>query len=180
MKHSRTILLVTLLAALSLGVVGCGTRDVNPPQARANIGYVDFYATPAEDLYWQVKRISAPGKRDEIVFSKLQSPAGGILRLSFMPGHHHLKVRILNRVIAEPLEIEVEVAEGKITPVCVTLTPAGTTYVETRQESYGGTAKGRVGQRVKYGTDETIRYDLTANVEAPRDYQPKERMSYAR
>ena len=171
---------VLLLAALSLGVWGCATRDVNAPQARANTGYVDFYANPAEELNWQVKRISASGKRDEIVFSKLQSPAGGILRLSFMPGHHHLKVRILNRVIAEPLEIEVEVAAGKITPVRVTLTPTGTAYVETRQESYGGTAKGRVGQRVKYGTDETTRYALTAVVDAPIDYQPKERMPYGR
>jgi hypothetical protein len=180
MKHLRTIPSVLLAAALLLGVMGCATRDVNPPQARANTGYVDFYANPTADLNWEVERIDVPGKGEETVFSELKSPAGGVLRLSFMPGQHHLRVGILNRVITHPLEIEVEVAAGKITPVRVTLTPTGTAYVETRQESYGGTAKGRVGQRVKYGADETTRYDLTAMADAPIDYQPKERMSYAR
>jgi len=180
MKHLHTILLVTLLAALSLGGMGCATRDVNPPQARVNTGYTDFYAAPAEELQWQVERIDAPGKGDELVYSELKSPARGILRLSFSPGHHRLIIRILNRVLTQPLEIEVEVAESKITPVRVALTPAGIAFVATRQESYGGTARGHLGRRVNYGSDQTTLYALTAVVEAPIGYQPKEQMSYAR
>ena len=47
---------VLMLAAAGLFVVGCASPNVNPPQARVNTGYVDFYADSSEELNWQVRR----------------------------------------------------------------------------------------------------------------------------
>jgi hypothetical protein len=56
MKQLKTIPFLLLFALLALWASGCATQNVNPPQARANTGYVDFHADPAGELYWQVER----------------------------------------------------------------------------------------------------------------------------
>ncbi len=180
MKQAHATSFLLLLASLSLGVLGCATRDVNPPQPRANTGYVDFRSASAEELYWQVKGFNDEKHRYDVIYSELEYPTGRVLRLAFPPGRHRLQVGFLNRAIAKPLEAEVEVQAGTVIPVRVTLTPASTAMVETRQESYGGTASGRVGRRVRIGSAETIIYELSVAVDAPIAYQPKERMPYAR
>jgi hypothetical protein len=113
------------------------------------------------------------------VFSELEPPPGGIVRLAFAPGRHRLRVTFLNRVIAKPAEVEVAVADGKITPIRVTLSEAGVALVETKEVNRGGTAKGRYGRRTKISSDETVMYGLSAVADPPVAYQPKERMSYA-
>ena len=168
------------LAALALLVTGCATPGVNPALARANTGYVDFHADPADELFWQVEEFDSHAQSFKKVVSELEPPAGGILRLAFVPGHHRLRVAFLNRVITLPAEIEVEAKDGKIIPVRVNLIAAGTTQVQTKDISYGATAKGRYGQRTKYGSDETVSYRLSAMAEAPAPYRPKEQMPYAR
>jgi hypothetical protein len=110
----------------------------------------------------------------------LEPAAGGFLRLAFAPGRHRLQVTFLNRVITQPAEIEVEVQDGKITPVRATLTSAGVALVETRETSRGGTAYGRYGRRTKISSDETAMYGISAVADPPVAYQHKERMPYAR
>jgi hypothetical protein len=173
----RPLLLSLLL--LALWVPGCATRNVNPLQARANTGYVDFRADSFPDLCWEVARFDDRKQAFQPLFSELEPPAGGILRLAFSPGHHRLRVTFMNRVIVNPVEFEVEVQDGKITPVRVTLTAAGTAFVQTKETSSGGTAKGRYGRRTKIDTDETVMYGVSAMADAPVPYQVKERMSYA-
>jgi hypothetical protein len=177
MKPLKTIPFLLLFA---LWTSGCATPNVNPPQARANTGYVDFHADPAGELYWQIERFDDGTQSFKKVFSELESPKGGFLRLAFAPGNHRLRVTILNRVIAEPAEVEVGVQDGTVTPVRVTLTEAGTASVVTKSDNYGGTARGRIGRRTKIGSDETIMYGISAVAEAPVAYQLKEKMPHAR
>ena len=177
MKPLKTIPFLLLFALLALGVPGCATPNVNPPQARANTGYVDFQADPSAELCWDVARFDDRTQDFKSVFSELDPLADGVLRLAFAPGHYRLRVTFLNRVITQPAEIEVEVQDGKITPVRVTLTETGTAFVQTKETSRGGTAKGRYGRRTKIDTDETVMSGLSAVADPPMPYQVKE-MSY--
>jgi hypothetical protein len=91
-----------------------------------------------------------------------------------------LQVTFLNRVIVKPVEVEVQVQDGRITPVRVTLTAAGVSLVRTREENVGGVGSRRYGRHAKIGADETARYDIAAVVESPVAYQPKGLMPYTR
>ena len=179
MKQLKTLPFLLALAALAWWASGCATPNVNPPQARANTGYVDFHADPSGELCWEVARVDDRTQSLRILFSDLQPPPGGILRLAFAPGHYRLRVTFLNRVITQPAEVEVEVQNGKITPVCVVLTSAGTTQVETKEVSRGGTVRGRYGQRTRLGSDEAVMYGLSAVADLPVPYRVKENMSDA-
>ena len=167
------------LAAVALWAAGCATLDINPPQPRANTGYVDFHAESADDLNWEVVRFDDRTQSFRSLYSELEVPPGGILRLAFTPGHHRLRVTLLNRVVTIPATFDVEIEDGKITPVRFTMINAGTGAVETRDLNYGGTGKGRYGRRVRIGNTETVMYRLTAETAPPMTYLPKERMSYA-
>jgi hypothetical protein len=180
MKQLKTIQFLLLFALLALWASGCATQNVNPPQARANTGYVDFHADSSGELSWDVARFDDRTQSFKSVFSELDPPPDGVLRLAFAPGHYRLRVTFLNRVITQPAEIEVEVQDGKITPVRVTLTNAGVALVETRETSRSGTAYGRYGRRTKIGSDETAMYGISAVAAPPVAYQIKERMPYAR
>jgi len=180
MKPLKTIPFLLLFALLALGVPGCATQNVNPPQARPNTGYVDFHADPADGLSWEVARFDDRAQSFKSVFSELDPPPDGVLRLAFAPGRHRLQVTFLNRVITQPAEVDVQVQDGKITPVNVMLTVAGTAFVQTKETSRGGTAHGRYGRRTKIGSDETTMYGISATADPPVAYQIKERMPYAR
>jgi hypothetical protein len=180
MKHLNAAGFLQMFLIFGLLSGGCASRNVNPPQARANTGYVDFHADSSSDLNWDVARFDERSQTFQRVFSELEPPQYGVLRLALPPGHCRLRVTFLNRVIAAPAEIEVEVQDGKITPVRVTLTAAGVALVRTDQESRGGTAKGRLGRRDRFGSVESTTYNVSVAAEPPVAYQPKERMSYVR
>jgi hypothetical protein len=90
MKPLKTTPFLLLFALLALWASGCVTQNVNPPQARANTGYVDFHADSAGELYWQVERFDDRAHSFKNVFSELEPPTGGFLRLAFAPGHYRL------------------------------------------------------------------------------------------
>ena len=167
------------LTAAALGVAGCAPLNVNPPAARANTGYVDFHAESSTELNWEVVRFDERTQSFHNLYWELKPPPAEVLRLAFAPGRYRLRVTFLNRVVTNPVVVEVEVADGKITPVRITLTAAGTGLVETRERNFGGTAKGRYARRTKIGSDETVMYSLTAEVGPAVAYQPRERMPYA-
>jgi hypothetical protein len=181
LKHTlRTFQFLLPFVVIGLSVQGCATGNVNPPKARANTGYVDFHADASAELCWEVSRWDDRSKDFELVFWDLDPPAGGVLRLAFAPGHHRLRVALLNQVITKPVDVEVEVQEGKILPIRVTLTEAGTTVVMTKEQERGGTAFGRYGRRTKFGSEEMVRYDISVTAAAPVAYQRREQMPYAR
>lgn len=180
MKHFNAAgsLRVFLIFGLLLG--GCASRNVNPTKAKANTGYVDFQADSSSDLSWDVARFDERSQTFRSIFSEVEPPQHGVLRLALPPGHCRLRVTFLNRVIAEPAEIEVEVQDGKITPVRVTLTAAGASQVRTEEESRGGRARGSYGRRTKVGSVEMAMYNVSAVAAPPVAYRPKERISDAR
>src|SRR6266436_2897772 len=94
-----------LLAVAGLLACGCASLDVNPPQPRANMGYVDFHADSAAELYWEVARFDDHTQAFRRVFSKFEPPPEAVLRLAFVPGRYRLQVTFLNRVIAKRAEV---------------------------------------------------------------------------
>jgi hypothetical protein len=177
MKPS-TFLLFSM-AAFLLIASGCASPDVNSPKPRANEGYVDFYSDTDAELCWEVREIRAPAGDLKTICSEFKPVEKDVLRLAFAPGHHRFRVTFLNRVITSPAEVEVDVQNGKITPVRVTLMEAGSTSVKSKEVSAGGTPYGRWGRRTVIKSDSSVRYDLSAEAGAPVQYQPKEQMPYA-
>ena len=112
---------------------GCASPNVNPAHARPDTGYVDFYADDADGLWWDITDV----KRNQRVFYKISPVKGSILRLAFKPGQYQLRVTFLNHAVIKPGVADVEVHDGMVTPVTVTLLPAGTVLVETRTGAGG-------------------------------------------
>jgi hypothetical protein len=169
-----------LLAAAGLFITGCASLNVNPPQARAKTGYVDFYADSSGELSWEVARFEDRTQEFRSVFSEFEPPPGRVLRLAFPPGHYRLRVTFMNCVVREPGLVELDIKEGLITPVHIVLIPDGTTQVETKEGRVGGTFKGRYGRGTKFDSDESSTYRISAEASAPMPYQLKEQMPYAR
>lgn len=164
------LLVIFLLAvggALLAG--GCASSNVNPAVSHHNTGYVDFYVTVTNDLYWDVTD-TASGKKVFSEFSPLREP---ILRLAFKPGQYQFQVTFLNRVIAAPGTANVGVRDGVLTPVLVTLQPMGAASVHSRSTYYG-----RLGRTSRVSQTETVNYNIIAEPQPPLPYQPKERMPY--
>lgn len=172
----------SLLAVAAVGwwSSGCATHDVNPPQARGNTGYVDFHTDAAESLSWEVALFDRRTQEFQRVYSELDPLPGRVLRLAFPPGPLRLRVTFLNRVVQEPVVVDVELADGMVAPVHVVLTAAGTNQVERKDERRGGTYRGRYGRGIQYGSDESVSYRVSAEAQTPVPYQVKERMPYAR
>src|ERR1700690_280947 len=140
------------LAVLSLLAGGCASPNLNPPSARPHTGYVDFYAVNADDLCWDITNV----KRNKKVFYEFNPVKEPILRLAFKPGQYQLRVTFLNHVVVQPGVADVEVRDGMVTPVTVTLLPAGTALVETRSGSAGATYYGRYGRRTRIQDEKAV------------------------
>lgn len=154
---------------------GCASHNINPAHARPDTGYVDFYADDADGLWWDITDV----KQNQRVFYKTSPVPGPILRLAFKPGQYQLRVTVLNHAVIAPGVADVEVQDGRVTPVTVTLLPEGTVLVETKQAQAGGTYYGRYGRRTKIRNTEAVNYEVSAEPQPPLPYQPKAQMPYA-
>jgi hypothetical protein len=156
---------------------GCSTPDVNPPAPSVSTGYVDFYTDSSEELSWEVQRVNERNGKSQTVFFQFKPLAGNILRLAVPAGTHRFQVWFINQVTTGPQTVQVQVAKAKVTPVHVTLTPAGSTSVESKSFEYRPTA--RATRRVtKLSAEEQQTFQVRLVAEVQRDYQPKERMPY--
>jgi hypothetical protein len=164
-----------LVAGVLLVAGGCASPNVNPASARHGMGYVDFYATDADNLYWDVTDL----KQNKKVFYKFDPLGEPILRLAFKPGQYELKINFLNHVIATPGTAEVDVQEGMITPVIVTLLPAGEALYRTKRTAAGSTYYGTYGRRTSIHDNPATSYEVALDPQPPLPYQRKEQMSYA-
>lgn len=180
MKQFKTVQCLLALAVLALCVAGCATGNVNPSRAHGDTGYVDFYTGGTNDLNWQVARFDDRAQGFVVIFSELNPPDGGFLRLAFAPGQYRLQVTFLNRIVSEPGQVELEVKDGMITPVRVALVAAGTTQVQSKEMRLGKTIKGYSGRKNEISTDESDTFQISAVADAPVPYQPKERTAYVR
>ena len=166
------LLLVTLAC-------GCASPNVNPPKPKPGLGYVDFFAPAQHELAWQVERWDSEKQRHQALFSHFEPLAEPILRLALPAGRHQLKVTVLNRVTFDAEPLDLDVLDGQVIPVRVTLVAAGKTAVRDRRESAGGTPFGRYGRRTKIVYDEETIFRISASAEPAQPYQTKQDMPYA-
>jgi hypothetical protein len=175
--QQQASIFLSIVTAL-LCASGCASPNVNPPQARPNTGYIDLYSPTDGELCWDVGESKGSSGHFRTVFSDVQPVEGDVLRLAFSPGKHRLRVTFLNRVVSEPVVFSCDVRAGSITPVAISLMSAGQTTVVSKQVTLGGTPTGRGGRRTKVNSQETVRYDLSADVGPVFPYQPKDQIHY--
>lgn len=166
-----------LIGLAGLIAAGCASTNVNPPTPRAQTGYVDFFADD-ENLYWQVDQIAVDGKTKQVfsLFAPLQEH---ILRLAFAPGDYRFRVTFMNHAIRKPGEVAVEVRNGMITPVQVTLVDVGEALVQSKQVQGGATYFGRYGRNTRIRDNPDIMYQVDLVAGPASKYQPKAAMPYA-
>ncbi len=158
-------------------VVGCSSPNVNPAAPRANTGYVDFYTDSDLGLSWKVQRGTEPGGEMRPVFSEFKPIEGNILRLAVPPGDQRFEVWFNNQVTTGPQTVAAKIASAKVTPVHVTLSPAGSASVVNNSYEYRPTVHG--SRRVtRVATEDQKVFQISASAETPQDYKPKEQMPY--
>jgi len=157
---------------------GCASPNVDPPQARPNTGYIDFYSPTDDDLCWDIGESKGSDTHFRTVFSDVKPVEGDRLRLAFSPGSHRLRVTFLNRAVSESAIFNCDVQAGKIVQVAISLQPVGQTTVLSQQTTIGGTPSGRGGRQTKVKSEKTVRYNLSAEVGQPFPYQPKNQINY--
>jgi hypothetical protein len=170
----KSFILCLLAAALALIGSGCASPNVDPPKARAGLGYVDFYCADADGLYWDI----TDAKTRKKVFYDFNPFDESILRLALKPGHYELSINVMNHAITTQGTVDVDVSDGMITPVTVTLAPAGTETVQTTSTFVGGTYYGRYGRNTHIVTTATTTYDILAEARQALPYAPKAQMLY--
>ena len=166
-----------LAAAGWLALASCSTTNLNPASPKANTGYVDFYTDSSLDLIWQVKRGDGRAGELRTIFSDYEPVQGTILRLAASPGGQEFQVWIVNRITTGPQELKVQVEDGKITPVHVTLTSIGTNYVQNKVFGFRPSAKG-YGRGTKITREEEQVYQVASVAEKAQPYRVKEQMPY--
>jgi hypothetical protein len=165
------------LAPLCVGLAGCGTANLNPPTARANTGYVDFYTESSLGLSWEVKRAVGATGAMQTVYSEFEPLEGTVLRLATPPGDYRFQIWFMNQATEGPQSVQVKVEDGKITPVRVVLEAAGTAAIDRKVYGFRPSAKG-YGRGTKIVSDENAVYRIKPMAESPRAYETKERMPY--
>jgi hypothetical protein len=170
------VCLMLVLAALCLA--GCGSPNVNPSKPHANTGYVDLYTDSDLVLGWEVKRGAEQSTVMRTVFNEFDPVIGNILRLAAPNGTYRFQVWFINRLTTGPQTVTVQIINGKVTPVHVTLTSIGTSDVTTTTRyEYRTTVRAtRAVPIISTGPQTTYQISLTAA--APQDYQPKEQTAY--
>lgn len=169
----KSLIICLLLALLACG---CASSNVNPAKAQHGMGYVDFYADDADDLYWDVTDL----KTNKKVFYEFDPLKDSILRVALKPGHYELQVTFSNHIIETPGTAEVEVQDGMITPVTVTLLPAGDAVFKIKTTAWGSTYFGVYGRRTMINHNPSPSYEVALEPWLPLPYQPKEQMPYAK
>jgi len=173
-KTMKSFILCLLAVGLALVAGGCASPNVNPPKAKAGMGYVDFYCADADGLYWDITDTNTQKK----VFYDFNPFNEQILRVALKPGHYELSINIMNHAITTMGTVDVDVTDGMITPVTVTLVPAGTETVQTTSTFVGGTYYGRYGRSTRIVTTATTSYDILAESRPEVTYAPKAEMAY--
>jgi hypothetical protein len=177
-KFLGRIFALCLLSLTTLTMIpGCKTGAVNPAQAKANTGYVDFSAPGQGDLYWQVRQYDEKAGAFKTVFSRLKPLDGPILRLATPPGHQRFQITFLNRVVENPATVDVEVLNGMITPVRVELIEVGSTKLERREARLGYTVR-RFEPGARVTSSEASAYDVLAKPQPSVPYRKKASAHY--
>lgn len=161
-----------VFSGLLLFAAGCASTDVNPAAARAGRGYVDFYTQPRTESWWKVDVFQTATQTYKPFAAEFNGPAGGIYRVEAPPGRYKIRVSFVNRFVESPAGLEVEVQDGKVTPVEVTLANAGTGQRRVVEDRAGGSLRNKVTDQ-----PDTI-WRISATARPPVSYTPKAATSY--
>ena len=169
----KRVAIARWLPALLLGFAsGCATPDVDPTAARAGRGYVDLYTVPKTEAWWKVD-VFDPGRQGYKEFTaQFKAPGEGILRVEARPGRHKARISFVNQAIEAPAEVEVEVREGMITPVQVTLDQGDSTYVRVVND------RARDVHRNKVTDYSQTRWRISAVAQPSIPYTAKQNTAY--
>ena len=170
----KPLIILWLLASAGLFAGGCASSNVNPATPRRDTGYVDFYVTDTNDLFWDVTDMNSNKK----VFSEFRPLGGPILRLGFKPGQYRFQVTFLNRVVAVTGTAEAHIRDGMVTPIMVTLLPMDATVVQSRSMDTGRTLYGRYRRRTNIQSNQAVRLKITAKPQSPLPFREKQLMPY--
>ena len=165
------------LLMVALALCGCSSLNSNPPSPHRNTGYVDFYTDSNLWLSWEVKRHDASAGKLRTVYSEFEPVQGSVLRVASLPGNHSFQVWFINRYTTGPRSIDVQVADGKVTPVHITLSPQGEVFTDRKEFRFGGSSKG-YARGTKMVTVTGERYRIDAAPGDPRAYATREHMPY--
>ena len=163
----------------SIILTGCHTPEANPSAAQANMGYVDFYSADDTDLAWEIKQIDQTTSKSRILYSEFKPVPGTTLRLSVPPGNYQFEVWFRNRVTEGPQTVPASVEDGKVTPVRVSLTAAGSASIHNKVYGFRPSSKG-YGRGTKITSQDTEVARIEAAAELSQSYKPKEQMPYFR
>jgi hypothetical protein len=175
MKPCRCLIPLLAVSGVLLGG-GCASRDVNSQAPRPGRGYVDFFTQPREDLWWKVDVFDSRKQDFREFTAQFKAPGEGILRVEARPGPHKGRISFVNRAVEAPVEVSVEVREGMITPVEVTLRKGGTSFtrsVEDRARSGFQTAN-----RNQVNDYSQQLWQISAKALPPIPYTPKQNAAY--
>ena len=170
----KLLIIFVFVVSTVLLAGGCASSNVNPAIAHNDTGYVDFYVTETNDLYWDITDTASNKK----VFSEFRPLREPILRLAFKPGQYQFRVTFLNRVISDTATAEVHVQDGMVTPILVTLRPTGTAVVQSKSIEAGTTFYGRFRRRTNTRQTESVNYKIIAEPQSPLPYRREELMPY--
>ena len=171
MKLWPTVVCLGVGAGLLLIVSGCASPDVNRSAARSGRGYVDLFTVPKSDVWWKVDVFLKQEQAFKEFTVEFQAPEKDILRVEARPGWYKARITFVNAAVEAPADIEVEVREGMITPIRVTMEPAGTTYSRSREDRLRW-------QSARVRTYDQKLWKISAAVEAPVPFAPKENADY--
>jgi hypothetical protein len=158
-------------------LVGCASPSNNPSSPQAKTGYVDFYTDSDMNLSWEVKRADEDNGTMRTVFSDYKPIEGNTLRVATSPGSHRFQVWFTNQATEGPEQLQVQVEDGKVTPVHIALTPGSSATVDRKVYGFRPSAKG-YGRGTKIKSDPIAIYKIEAAAQSSAVYQPKERMPY--
>jgi len=179
MNFFRKAKLATIwLSIAGLWCTGCASTNVNPSAAQHGVGYADFYCNEQASLSWDVREVTSGGSKK--IFSEPTPPDEDILRLTFAPGRHRVRVSFLNHVISDPGEVEIEITERSITPVQARLIPAGSATIKGKSIHGGATYYGRYGRSTKVTMQDSAAFRVELSAQTPVAYIMKEQTPYWR
>jgi hypothetical protein len=168
---------LVLLAACLCVLAGCHTPDVNPASPQKGKGYVDFYTESYEGVSWKIKRATGPNGQMKDVFSEFKPITSNILRLAVPTGTNEFQVWISNEVTTGPTNVLVLIKSQEVTPVKVSLVPAGSIAVLEKSVGYRSTARA-TRQVSKISTEEQDRFQIAPVPGTPQPYSAKQAMPY--
>jgi hypothetical protein len=171
MAISRNPACWCLITSLLLATIGCKSTDINPGSCRPGRGYADLFTEPKEDVWWQVDVFDTQEQGYKEFTAQFETPQFSIFRVEARPGKHKARIELVNRIVESPVELEVDIREGMITPIRVTMTPAGTSEVRVREDR----ARWQRSRVRQYGEQ---MWKLSAKTEPPIPYAPKQSMTY--